>query len=264
MKLTNPYFFSYPGYNELLTGFNDDSVNSNNKKYNPNTNVLEFMNNQDGFKNKVAAFASWDVFDWIINNERNSFTINSGAYPLNNSSLSVKQKWMNSFIAELPYPGYERGVRWDVFTYEYAFEYLKLNKPRLLYIAFDETDEFAHDTKYDKYLYAIKRLDSYIENLWLWIQSQDYYKNKTTMIITTDHGRGKYLNDKWGSHGASVSNAQNVWTAIIGPDTPSRGEIVDSKTIYTSQIAATIAHLLGYDYKTNRKPGAIIKEMLSN
>ena len=118
MKLTNPYFFSYTGYNELLTGFNDDSVNSNNKKYNPNSNVLEFMNNQDGFKNKVAAFASWDVFDWIINNERNTFTINSGAYPLKNSSLSVKQKWMNSFIAELPYPGYERGVRWDVFTYE--------------------------------------------------------------------------------------------------------------------------------------------------
>ena len=264
MKLTNPYFFSYPGYNELLTGFNDDSVNSNNKKYNPNTNVLEFMNNQNGFENKVAAFASWDVFDWIINNERNTFTINSGAYPLNNSHLTVKQKWMNSFIAELPYPGYERGVRWDVFTYEYAFEYLKLNKPRLLYIAFDETDEFAHDTKYDKYLYAIKRLDTYIENLWLWIQSQDYYKNKTTMIITTDHGRGKYLNDKWGSHGASVSNAQNVWAAIIGPDTPSRGEIVDSKTIYTSQIAATIAHLLGYDYKTNRKPGSIIKEILSN
>ena len=33
MELTNPYFFSYPGYNELLTGFSDDSVNSNDKKY---------------------------------------------------------------------------------------------------------------------------------------------------------------------------------------------------------------------------------------
>ena len=70
------------------------------------------------------------------------------------------------------------------------------------YIAFDETDEFAHDIKYDNYLYAIKRLDNYIENLWLWLQSQDNYKNKTTLIITTDHGRGKYLNDKWGSHWA--------------------------------------------------------------
>ena len=264
MELTNPYFFSYPGYNELLTGFSDDSVNSNDKKYNPNLNVLEFINNQDGFINKVAAFSSWDVFDWIINNERNTFTINSGAYPLNDSPLTVKQEWMNSFISEIPYPGYGRGVRWDVFTYEYAFEYLKLNKPRLLYIAFDETDEFAHDIKYDNYLYAIKRLDSYIENLWLWMQSQDYYKNKTTLIITTDHGRGKYLNDKWGSHGATIPNAQNVWAAIIGPDTPSKGEITNSKTIYTNQIAATIAHLLGFDYSTNREHGSVIKEMISN
>ena len=107
-------------------------------------------------------------------------------------------------------------------------------------------------------------MDSYIKNLWLWIQSQDYYKNKTTMIITTDHGRGKYLNDKWGSHGASVPNAQNVWVAIIGPDTPPKGEIVDSKTIYTNQIAATIAYLLGFDYKTNRKHGPVIREMISN
>ena len=67
MELTNPYLFSYPGYSELLTGFSDDSVNSNDKKYNPNKNVLEFMNEKDGFRNNVAAFASWDVFDWIIN-----------------------------------------------------------------------------------------------------------------------------------------------------------------------------------------------------
>ena len=47
MELINSYFFSYPGYSELLTGFSDDSVNSNNKKYNPNKNVLEFMNEKD-------------------------------------------------------------------------------------------------------------------------------------------------------------------------------------------------------------------------
>ena len=96
------------------------------------------------------------------------------------------------------------------------------------------------------------------------MQSQDYYKNKTTLIITTDHGRGKYLNDKWGSHGATIPNAQNVWAAIIGPDTPSKGEITNSKTIYTNQIAATIAHLLGFDYSTNREHGSVIKEMIPN
>ena len=132
MKVTNPYFFSYPGYNELLVGFNDDSVKSNSKIYNPNLNILEFMNSKEGFKDRVAAFASWDVFDWIINKERNDFTINSGAFPLTDNLLTKKQKWMNNFISDLPYEGYGTGVRWDALTHEYAFEYLKLNKPRLL------------------------------------------------------------------------------------------------------------------------------------
>ncbi|MEA1881658.1 MAG: alkaline phosphatase family protein [Candidatus Marinimicrobia bacterium] len=262
MRLTNPYLFSYPGYNELLVGFNDDSVNSNDKNWNPNTNVLEFINQQDEFKNKVAAFSSWEVFDWIINKERNDFTINSGGFPLEDGLLTAKQKWMNSFISEIPYPNYGTGVRWDVFTYEYAFEYLKLHNPRVLYIAFDETDEFSHQREYDKYLSAIQRLDGYIKQIWNWTQSQKRYREKTTLIITTDHGRGDYTDGRWSSHGKSIPEAEYLWSAIIGPDTPALGEITNADTVATNQIAATISHLLGYDYESNRPAGSVIKRMI--
>ena len=262
MKLTNPYSFSYPGYNELLTGFNDDSVKSNSKIYNPNLNILEFMNSKEGFKGQVAAFASWDVFDWIINKERNDFTINSGAFPLTDSLMTKKQRWMNNFISDLPYEGYGTGVRWDALTQEYAFEYLKLNKPRLLYIAYDESDEFAHQKKYGEYLSIINRLDNYISSIWTWTQSQNIYRNKTTLIITTDHGRGGYLNDQWGNHGQDVKGAEFVWAAIIGPDTPSIGELSNIDTVSTNQISSTISHLLGYEFKSNRKVGSTIKKMI--
>ena len=264
MHLTNPYFFSYPGYNELLAGFSDDSVKSNAKIFNPNLNILEFMNQQDGFKNRVAAFASWDVFDWIINNERNDFTINSGAFPLKNNLLTPKQQWMNTFVSDLPYEGYGTGVRWDALTHEYAVEYLKLNKPRLLYIAYDEPDEFAHQKKYAQYLSMINRLDSYISSIWRWIETHDMYRNKTTLIITTDHGRGEYLEDRWGSHGQDIPGAEFVWAAAIGPDTPVIGEVTHTDTVSTNQIGATIAHLLGYDYKSNRKVGSVIKKMIQS
>lgn len=263
MRLTNPYFFSYPGYSELLVGFNDDSVNSNAKVLNPNLNVLEFMNQQDGFKGRVAAFASWDVFDWIINNERNEFTISSGGYPLLDSLLTQKQRWMNSFVSDLPYDGYGLGVRWDVLTYEYAFEYLKYRKPRLLYIAFDETDGFAHKKKYDKYLNMIQRLDHYIGDIWKWVQSNESYQNKTTLIVTTDHGRGGNQDGEWGAHGKGVPNAEYVWAAVVGPDTPHAGEVTYADTIATNQIAATITHLLGFDYKSNREVGKVIQSMVA-
>ena len=84
------------------------------------------------------------------------------------------------------------------------------------------------------------------------------------MIITTDHGRGKYKNNKWGSHGSSVPNSKYTWAGIIGPDTPPRGEIIQSNTIYMNQVAATITHLLGYDYSTNEEAGTVIYNMIAN
>jgi hypothetical protein len=67
VNVLNPYWFSYPGYNEILSGYADDSINSNNKKYNKNITVLEFLNKQPKLKGKVAAYTTWDVFPYIIN-----------------------------------------------------------------------------------------------------------------------------------------------------------------------------------------------------
>ena len=43
MNCTNRFWFSYPGYNEILTGFSDPEINSNAKEYNKNKTVLEFF-----------------------------------------------------------------------------------------------------------------------------------------------------------------------------------------------------------------------------
>ena len=85
----NPYWFSYPGYNEIFTGFPDTAVNSNNKKWNKNENVLEFINKQKGFEGKVAAFTSWDVFPYILNEERSKLYVNSATEAV---SLAIKER----------------------------------------------------------------------------------------------------------------------------------------------------------------------------
>ncbi|HCD87573.1 MAG TPA: phosphoglyceromutase, partial [Algoriphagus sp.] len=67
----NTHWFSYPGYNEILSGFADDQrINSNDKINNPNKTFLEYLNQKEGFAGKVLAFGSWDVFPYIINEER--------------------------------------------------------------------------------------------------------------------------------------------------------------------------------------------------
>jgi len=79
VDLTNKMWFSYPGYNEILTGKADDArIDSNDKIPNPNKTILEIANSDPRYKGKVAAFGSWDVFPYIVNEERSGVYVNAG------------------------------------------------------------------------------------------------------------------------------------------------------------------------------------------
>ncbi|MFX8891345.1 hypothetical protein ABTN09_20290, partial [Acinetobacter baumannii] len=75
-------------------------------------------------------------------------------------------------------------ARPDIITYMAAREYWKIYQPKILYIAFDETDDFAHAGEYDQYLKSANAEDKMIADLWNLIQQNERYKNKTTLIIT--------------------------------------------------------------------------------
>ena len=72
------------------------------------------------------------------------------------------------------------------------------------------------------------------------------------------------MEDRWGSHGQDIPGAEFVWAAAIGPDTPVIGEVTHTDTVSINQIGATISDLLGYDYKSNRKVGSVIKKMIQS
>jgi len=74
------------------------------------------------------------------------------------------------------------------------------------------------------------------------------YKDKTTLIITCDHGRGDKIKEQWRDHGQKVEDAGHIWIAVMGPDTKSGGEVKTAKPLYQKQIAPTIAALLGYTF----------------
>src|SRR5215469_1959075 len=78
VNTSNLYSLSYPGYNEMFTGQTDISIASNDRKINPNQNVLEYLNQQTNYKGNVVAFTSWDVFPFILNQNRSHIKLNSG------------------------------------------------------------------------------------------------------------------------------------------------------------------------------------------
>lgn len=262
IDLANEYRFSYPGYSELLSGFADPDVNSNSKEWNQNLTVLEFVNNQAGFEGKVAAFASWDVFPYIINSDRSGIPVNAGFEPVKDSNLTEREILLNEMITQVPRSW--QTVRHNAFTFHYAMEYLRKHQPRLLYLAFDETDEFAHSGDYENYLYSARQVDAFISELWNFVQSDPVYQGKTTFLIATDHGRGTDPIDQWRHHGANVDGAEEVWFAVIGPDTPADGEMRGSQQFYQNQIASTIAAFLGLDFASEADTGDIIHELMQN
>jgi hypothetical protein len=259
---SNTMWFSYPGYNEILCGYADDErVNSNAKNNNPNVTVLEYLNNLPSFKGKVAAFGSWNVFPFIINQERSGLPVNAGFAKATGEKLTDREKFLNALQDEIPGPW--GGVRLDAFTHYFALEYLKKHQPNVVYIAYGETDDFAHDGRYDQYLTSAQRTDKYIGDLWEWVQSQKKYRDKTTFIITTDHGRGTQPIETWRNHGGKIAGAGEIWIAVLGPDTPALGEVRMPGQLYQNQVAKTAAAFIGVDYKSDPRIGERITTAFS-
>lgn len=246
-QIVNDKRFSYPGYSEFLTGLVDPRIDSNNKIPNPNTNVFEWLNLQPAFQGKVAAVVNWDVIPWILNAGRSQLSVWSGFSLPAGAARSLKVAPELEEFVQNTTPIWS-GVIMDSITFQAALTHVKQAQPRAFYVAFAETDEWAHDGRYDCYLYAAHNVDRFIQQLWQTVQSMSAYRDTTSFIITTDHGRGSGPQD-WRHHSAKIAGAENTWIAVLGPDTPPLGERTNCVRVTQSQVAATVAALLGEGYQ---------------
>lgn len=257
--VTNGKNFSYPGYNELFTGWPDPRIDSNKKRDNPNVTVFEWITDQPGFKGRVAAYGSWDVFPYILGRRRGKIHIVAGWEQLKGGVLTPAEDLLDQLIATT-HRVWDSST-FDAFTFMAAQEYLKREHPRVLFIGMGETDEFAHAGRYDDYLFSAHRVDAALKKLWETLQSMPEYRDSTTLFVTADHGRGSGLVE-WKDHGAKIKGSERVWLAVIGPDTKALG-VRKGVKITQNQIAATMAALLGLDYRASvPKAGPPILELL--
>jgi hypothetical protein len=242
--VTNGLWFSYPGYNEMFAGSGDPRIDSNDKIPNPNVTVLEWLNTRPGFAGRVAAFGSWDVLPSILNTARSGIPVGSGFTPVP-VARTERERAINELATDLP-RHWEYGPVDAPIVYA-ALESLRTSRPRVLYVMLGEGDEWAHSGRYDLYLDATLRADRFIQRLWETVESLPEYKGRTTLLITTDHGRGATTAD-WTDHGRKVPAAETTWMAAMGPGVAPLG-VRPSITVTTSQLAATIAAVVGEDFR---------------
>lgn len=254
VDVKNIYKISYPGYNELLTGYADPFPVFNTPTLNKNKTVLEFLNERKEYRDKVIAFSSWYIFPFLLNTPRNGLPVNSG-YKLMEGRTTDSAAQISAVQENVQNKTH---TRYDLLTYLTAREYIQANHPKVVYISLGETDEFAHQGRYDLYLEQATNVDRMISELWYYTQTDPFYKNKTAFLITTDHGRGKKP-AKWTTHNGLVGGSGQIWLALLGNGIEAVGEVREEGKIGQNQVAATIAALLGERFEPTNKTAEPIR-----
>jgi hypothetical protein len=245
-RVSNGKAFSYPGYNEMSTGFANDVIDSNEFGPNPTLSVFEWLNKLEDFRGRVAIYGTWGVFKDIFNQRRSGLIIQAGWTPPPKQTPPSPRDTLLRRLYATTTPLDEEDVD-NSFLQVALLDYVQSAKPRVLFVGYGETDNWAHQGRYDLVLDSAHRTDAFVKELWDTMQAIPQYRGTTTFIITTDHGRGGGLTE-WKEHGVEQKGSENIWIAVIGPDTPPLGERRDTAPVVQAQIAATLAAFLGKDY----------------
>lgn len=259
-RVTNAKAFSYPGYNEMTTGYPNDAIDANEFGPNPNATVFEWLNKSREYRGRVAVFGTWSVYDDIFNKARSGLVMQTG--------WRIPSKPHETPRDALLHRLFESTTRFDEEDAPNSLlqipliDYVRTGKPRVLFVGYGETDNWAHQGRYDLVLDSAHRFDGFVKQLWDTMQAMPQYRGTTTFIITTDHGRGSGLTG-WKEHGVEEKGSENIWIAVIGPDTSALGERSSVAPVTQSQIAATLAAFVGKDYAAaERKAAQPIDEVL--
>jgi hypothetical protein len=247
VTVRNDQWFSYPGYSEILTGQPQPEVKSNDFVRYPHRTALEYAHDTLGLGyGDVVQIGSWDGFKYAASQKDGVFLMNGARDPFPPQYSTPEIDYLVDLRKDVMQLWEESSN--DVLCYRIAMAYLKKYQPRVMWLGLGQSDDWGHARRYDLVLDFLHLADREIGELWQTLQSMDKYRGKTTLIITADHGRGRTPAD-WAEHDAGIQGSQDIWVAIIGPDTPATGEATNVPDVTQSQVAATMLQSLGLDYR---------------
>ena len=241
--ITNRHGFSAPGYMEILTGRAQPDVTSNDAIRYSHKTVLEYTRQRLNLRARdVAVFGSWDNFRFYASSQPDAVFVNAGYDSLPTGIGTAEMR----LLAHLQFRALAiwEGSRLDAFTGGMALAYIKQYQPRLTFIAFNDTDDFAHLRRYDRVLDAMHALDQFLGELWYTVQTLPAYRGRTTLIVTTDHGRGLSKTD-WVDHGEGVPGSESIWMVLAGAGITPEGEATNRPEVHQANVAATVLACLG-------------------
>jgi alkaline phosphatase len=212
--------FTVPGHAAILAGFYENLAN-NGSEYPVNQTIMNYwLNATDYTANDASLICSKDKLQVLAGNNPNE-----------------KKPFLDCGIS-----GLGSGYRYDSITHNHVMQKLSSSQQRMMIINYLGPDSKGHQANWTEYIAAIKETDLYVFEIWNLIQSNPNYKDKTTLIVTNDHGRHpNNIADGFVSHGDGCEGCRKIQCQVYSPD------VINERvtTAYNqTNIAATVAYLL--------------------
>ena len=232
---------SLPGYQEIFTGRPSYCLDNNCEGV--SESVLDEAARAD--VPGVASIGSWEVLDRAVSGGGAGVLVAVGrSWPAEVSGATVGSTSLDGLVAAGlaadPYPGHD-GYRPDAQTAAIALEYFRAAKPAFLHIGLGDTDELGHRDDYPGYLVALRNADALIGSIADEIAKLGALGEKTTLLVTPDHGRNSDFRD----HGTLRIESGRTFLLAFGAGVTARGIGCPPRDITLADIAPTIRVRLG-------------------
>jgi hypothetical protein len=246
-RVSNPYLVSLPAYQSIFAGAVQPCDGNACGRITTETFPERAVRELRLSPKKIAAIGSWNTIACAVESRPKTTFVNVGDIPLHDGIIDSEHEENNrrQEIVKWASKSKRRYARLDEHTYRHALTYLKRHRPNFLFISLLDSDAYGHDRDFAAYRSTLRRYNHWLEELAGTLGSMGEYGRKTTLIVTTDHGRGSGAQN-WSDHGVNVPEAGRIWTYVQLPRNGSY-RIVDSKSHSHIDIRPTIETLLGLE-----------------
>lgn len=215
MSVSNPATLSLPGYQSIMAGSTQPCFSNDCPRIGVETFPQRLVRELGLPPAKVATVANWVKMALAVEKSTGTTYVDAGAGGVS---------------------------RPDAPTWAAALDLLRGERPRFLFISLGEADDLGHAGDYPGYLAALRRYDRWLEELIGVVDGMGDYGKRTTILLTTDHGRG--VGADWKSHGWRPW-AGRVWLYARGPGVRGVGRLGKGPAHSHADIRPTVESLLG-------------------
>lgn len=256
MRVSNSAVVSLPAYQNIMAGYPQNCLTNGCGRIKAQTLAERLVSELRLRPTDVATISSWDKISLAVESKKGATFTNCALVPLEDGEDDPVHAQINEEQAQDAPPWV--GARYDRYTFAHALRYLERHEPRFMFISLNDADEWGHKGDYPNYVATLRQYDEWMRDLFQKLDSMGEYGSDTTVLITTDHGRGE--GSQWKHHHAFVGEAKNIW--LYGRSPATRSHHIASKKAQThSDIRPTIEALFGLSPLKCEDCGDIMKEL---